>query len=221
MHIINAGLRNGKSVVSNRQLVAAERQGLLCGCRTVDGEVHRHYAVAAVHGLESLGIVARLSIGVVAPHIAVAGHGIKLGGLAVVNGQMQRHYAVAAVHRIESLGIVARLGIGVVDPRIAVADSFAERGVEDGEHLGRDGNLLAFAAALHVVPANEVSSGVRSVLNDEVVSGMHQLFVQVPAAFHIVAPRACAQCQRAGAADAVRLGERCRERGGNEYIHSC
>ncbi len=47
---------------------------------------------------------------------------------------------------------------------------------------------------------------------------MHQLVVQVPTAFYLLAIGNCPQIERAGAADAVGHGERCGQRGDNHYV---
>ena len=107
-----------------------------------DGQVTDHRAVAAIVGIEILGVVARGIVGLSVPNEGAANDGVELNVLAQTHGEVQGDDAVAAACRVVSAFIVARGGVGLSVPSVAATTFEVAEAVGDlvghGERQGDD-----------------------------------------------------------------------------------
>lgn len=107
-----------------------------------DNEVHSHGRVAAMSGLEMLGVITRCRVRSSVPLVAVARRGVKLGGSVVIYCKMKGHRRITVINRLELLHVFARLRVSNIIPNIAVTSLDAKviiLALVDGEMQEDDG----------------------------------------------------------------------------------
>ena len=122
----------------------------------VDGQGQRNYAVAAVNGLQGVGVSAcsseRLSEEVVT--FALTNRSGERGGEDGVDGQRQGNHTVATADRLQRMGVSPRGGERLPEEVVAaaLANCSGERGVEDiVDGQGQGNHTVATADGLQRV----------------------------------------------------------------------
>ena len=92
----------------------------------VDGQVHRHGAVAAVGGGERFYVFATRAVSRSSPFVIYAGLHRYVGVVRGLDGQMQGHGAVATIGGGECFGVIPAFGVGHPLPHVSVAGGYLQ-----------------------------------------------------------------------------------------------
>ena len=165
---VRCGERLPEEVVATAFANLSSERGVEDG---VDGQGQRNYAVAAVNGLQRVGVSAcsseRLSEEVVT--VALTNRSGERGGEDGVDGQRQGNHTVATVDRLQRMGVSARGGERLPEEVVAAVLANVCR---DGDVIdGADGQMQCYhrvtavgqCECLHVFAGGRVGDVVPSV----------------------------------------------------------